>query len=227
MPDLCATLVENNSFTVDQQTAEDIHAQRTTLQEVVDCLEDGATLQFATAEFSFDDTVVVDKDMTIRSSGKEKTSLGCDGKPVLDIRQKSSPSAPCDGGSCVKEGTCQHLRRRVQKVQTGHGGSSCRRGTGCGCRLQVCAVPAQHQRRGPQCDRRIRRLQHRHRRLRVSTQPRRDGDGGAFWRERPRRVPLVLFRQQSDASGCWRRRLPGPSTSTSTRALDIAACLGR
>ena len=86
MLDLCDTFVENNAFTVDEQTVEDMDALRTTLQEVVDCFEDGATLRFAMPRFSIDETVVVDKDMTITSSRKEKTSLGCNGKPILDIR---------------------------------------------------------------------------------------------------------------------------------------------
>ena len=71
---------------VNDQTAEDIEASRTSFQDIVDCLEAGAIIRLATERFSVGETIRIDKDVSITSIAPKKTAFICNGQSVFDIR---------------------------------------------------------------------------------------------------------------------------------------------
>ena len=73
-------------MTVNGQTAKDIEVSRTSFQDVVDCLNPGGIIRFATERFSVDKTIRIHKDVSITSTAQKKTSFVCNGQPVFDIR---------------------------------------------------------------------------------------------------------------------------------------------
>ena len=83
---VCDTHVENNAVTVNDQTPQDIKASHTLFQDVVDCLNPGGIIRFATERFSVNETIRIDKDVSITSTARKKTSFICNGQPVFDIR---------------------------------------------------------------------------------------------------------------------------------------------
>ena len=83
---VCDTYVKRNAVTVNDQIVEDIEASRASFQDVVDCLERGGIIQFATATFSVDETIRLEKDIAITSTHRRKTSFACNQQPVFDIR---------------------------------------------------------------------------------------------------------------------------------------------
>ena len=83
---VCDVHVESNSVTVNDQTAQDIKASRTSFQDIVDCLTPGGIIQFATERFSVDETIKIHKNVSITSIARKKTSFICNGQPVFDIR---------------------------------------------------------------------------------------------------------------------------------------------
>ena len=85
-PGVCDTYVESNGVTVNDQIVEDIDASRTSFQDIVDCLNPGGVIRFATERFSVGETIRIDKDVSVTSTAPKKTSFICNGQSVFDIR---------------------------------------------------------------------------------------------------------------------------------------------
>ena len=69
---------------------DDIDATDSSFQDVVECLSAGAIIRFATERFSVGETIRIDKDISITSTHRKRTSIACNEQPVFDIR--STPS---------------------------------------------------------------------------------------------------------------------------------------
>ena len=83
---VCDTYVKSNEVTVTEETVEDIEASRTSFQDIVDCLNPGGVIRFATERFSVGETIRIDKDVSVTSTAPKKSSFICNGQSVFDIR---------------------------------------------------------------------------------------------------------------------------------------------
>ena len=85
-PGVCGTYFESYVATVNNHTVEDIEASRTSFQDIVDCLNPGGVIRFATERFSVGETIRIDKNVSNTSTAQRKTSFVCNGQSVFDIR---------------------------------------------------------------------------------------------------------------------------------------------
>ena len=108
--DICDTFVENNVLIVDAQTVEDLEASTFSFQDVVDCLNDGATIRFAIERFVAIETIRLNRNVSIVAVFEGRIAFVCNARTVFDIRSPyRRPFEKCDGLSAGK-------RRSISRI---------------------------------------------------------------------------------------------------------------
>jgi len=85
LTDFCNDFVRENEVVVDRELLHELENQRTSIQRVVECLEDGFVLTFAVPTLELE-TLQVTRSIIVQGSSEELTALSCVDGPVFVVK---------------------------------------------------------------------------------------------------------------------------------------------